>query len=162
MAIYTSGLICQEAIEESGQIFSAIRIIDRIEVDLPTEIDPEKTIIANQIACVALLLIRTDGPEVFDVTFTAVAPVPPGVLDPPSGLRMLPREFKGIHSGGGVHGHQMRLNLKIDPRLVGLWWFEVAVNNALVLKMPLELLRAKDTDPTSSSEIQSPSEQSPP
>lgn len=160
MAIYTSGFICQQAIEDQEHVFSAIQIIDRIEVDLPTDVDPSKIVISTHVTCAALLLFRSDEPEDFDVTFTAVAPVPPDILNPPPGIRLRPREFKGIHSGGGVHGHQMRLNLRFDPRNRGLWWFEVAVNGRLVLKMPLELVLMPDTSPAIQPTSDSPEQQS--
>jgi hypothetical protein len=143
MAIYTSGFICQWALEEKDGVLSAVRIIDRIEVDIPTDVSPGAIVVAMQVACFAVLSFKSEGPEDFGVVFTAIAP---------NGQRIHPQTFK-IHTDGGSHGHQMRIGMSFDPSNIGLWWIEVAVNGAVALRMPLALVLP--TDPNSSLENRS-------
>src|SRR5581483_6260556 len=114
---------------ERDGVLSAFRIIDRVEVDIPTDVPPGSIVIANQVACFAVLSFKSDGPEDFEVTFTAIAP---------NGERIRPQRFK-IQTGGGSHGHQMRIGMNFDPRNLGLWWVEILVNGKVALKMPLVL-----------------------
>jgi hypothetical protein len=143
VAIYTSGLICQWALEENG-VLSAIRIVDRIEVDIPTDVPAGAIVIATQVACFAILSFKSEGPEDFEVVFTAIAP---------NGQR-LKRQTFSIHTDGGTHGHQLRIGMNFDPRNIGLWWIEIAVNGNVALKMPLEL--SLSTDPKNLTRSESP------
>lgn len=143
MAIYTSGFICQWALEERDGVLSAFRIIDRVEVDIPTDVPPGAIVVATQVACFAVLSFKSESPEDFEVVFTAIAP---------SEQRIQPQTFK-IHTDGGSHGHQMRIGMNFDPRDIGLWWVEVAVNGTVALRMPLALVLP--TDPNSSLENRS-------
>ena len=148
-AIYTSGILCQIAIEEGpDRVLSAIRIVDRIEVDLPTDLAPDMTVIAMQVSCFAILSFKSESPEDFDVIFTGVTP---------RGDRVKQTTFK-IHTDGGIRGHQIAFRMNFDPRNIGLWWFEVAVNGLIALKMPLEIVRATDPDPSIPLEKQSPTQ----
>ena len=143
MAIYTSGFICQWALEERDGVLSAIRIIDRVEVDIPKDVPPGAIVVATQVACFAVLSFKSDDPEDFEVVFTAIAP---------NGERIRPQKFN-IQTGGGSHGHQMRIGMNFDPRNVGLWWIEILVSGEVALRMPLALVLP--TDPTSSLESRS-------
>ena len=134
MAIYTSGFICQWALEEKDGVLSAFRIIDRVEVDIPTNAPSGAIVIATQVACFAVLSFKSDDPEDFEVIFTAIAP---------NGERIRPQRFK-IQTAGGSHGHQMRIGMNFDPRNVGLWWIEILVNGKVALKMPLALALPTD------------------
>ena len=148
MAIYTSGFICQWALEEKDGVLSAFRIIDRIEVDIPTGVPPGAIVIATQVACFAVLFFKSDAPEELEVVFTAIAP---------NGERIRPQNFK-IRTGGGSHGHQMRIGMNFDPRNIGLWWIEIFVNGKVALKMPLSLVLPNHSSliENSSQERQSP------
>jgi hypothetical protein len=134
VAIYTSGIICQYALEESDHVLTAVRIVDHVVVDLPADTDLGRALIINQVECYAILSFKSDGPEDFEVAYSAVAP---------NGQRMNPAKFRA-HTEGGTHGHQMRIGMSFDPRNIGLWWIEVLVNGELALRMPLRLSRTPD------------------
>lgn len=135
MAIYTSGFICQYLIDEGPEhIFSAIRIIDRIEVDVPTDLPAGTTVVTAPISFYAVVSFRSDGPEDFEMVFTAVAP---------GDIRLNPTTRR-VQMEGGISGQTFGMRLNFDPRNIGLWWFEIKVNGNVVLRMPLELAPQKD------------------
>jgi hypothetical protein len=133
MAIYVSGLLCQYALEERDHVLTAVKIVDQIVFDLPSDIPPDKVNILNLLQVWALIFVKSDGPEDFELEFTGIAP---------NGQRVNPQRI-AIHSKGGSKGHQIRLEIQIDPRSQGLWWFEIAIAGNVVLKMPL-LIAASD------------------
>jgi len=134
MAIYTSGFICQDLIEEGAEhVFTAIRIVDRIEVDVPTDLPPGAIVVTTPISFYAVMSFRSDGPEDFDMVFTGIAP---------GEIRANSTTSK-VHTDGGVRGHSFAMRLHFDPRNLGLWWFEVKINDAVAFKMPLELAAQK-------------------
>jgi hypothetical protein len=139
VAIYISGFLCQYALEEPDHSITAVRICDQIISDLPSDVPPEKINIVNFLAIWVLLFVKSDGPEDFDMAFTGIAP---------NGDRVNPCLFN-VRTEGGSKGHQIRTSLNIDPRSVGLWWFEVAAKGTVVLKMPLQVA-AHDASQTSS------------
>jgi hypothetical protein len=136
MAIYVSGLLCQLALEEPDHSLTAVRIMDQIVVDLPSDVPSSQINILTLLPVWALILVKSDGPEDFVLDFTGIAP---------GGQRVNPQRI-AIHSEGGSRGHQVRLGINIDPRSDGLWWFEIAVAGDVVLKMPL-LIVASDLSP---------------
>lgn len=128
MAIYTSGLICQLAIQSTDGVMSAIQIVDRIIVDLPEDV-PLGNMVIQPVPCWAILVFKSEDPEEFNVGFTAIAP---------GGTRLNQSTFF-VKLPGGAGGFQMRLGINIDPRNVGIWWFEVTVRGVTVFRMPLEI-----------------------
>lgn len=133
MAIYTSGLICQLAIEGEDKVLSAIQIVDRVVVDLPEHVDPNAIVVTMALSCFAVLMFRSDGAESFEATFAAIKP---------DGTRSKETRFP-VSIPGGAGGLTMRVNLVLDPRSLGLWWFEVFVNGAVALRLPLEIVPEK-------------------
>jgi hypothetical protein len=109
MAIYISGLLCQVALEEPDQLLTAVRIIDQIVVDLPSDVPTDKLNILTLLPIWALILVKSDSPEDFELDFTGIAP---------GGRRVNPQRI-AIHSGGGSKGHQVRLGIDIDPAKSG-------------------------------------------
>jgi hypothetical protein len=145
VAIYASGILCKDVLEETMQdgqrVFSAIRIIDTIEVDLPEiPVSGEVTYVAFAIPCFALLVFKSDEPEEFDVVWTAIRP---------DGPRIALGPYR-CSTGGGLSGHILKVTLNIPPQLTGLWWFEVAVRGELKLRMPLSLIREQNPAPSES------------
>jgi|SRR5579862_1730766 len=124
MAIYTSGIICEQALDESG-VLSAIRIIDHVLVDLPSPL-PAGTVVAYPVRIYAILSFKSDEPEAFDMRFEALRPDGNRYRQDP-----LP-----IRTAGGAGGHIVRIKLDIDPRLIGLWWFEVLIRDEVALRLP--------------------------
>lgn len=143
MAIYVSGLLCQIALEEPDHSLTAVRIIDQIVSDLPSDVPFDKINILTPLSVFALILVKSDGPEDFELVFTGIAP---------NGQRVNPQKIS-IHSEGGSKGHQVRLGINIDPRNSGLWWFEIAIAGNVVLKMPLLIVASdQSANPSPSSE----------
>jgi hypothetical protein len=140
VAIYTSGMICQLALEDTDHSLSLIKLIDRVMVDFPEGVPADQLVVAWPLSCAAVLVFKSEGPEQFQVSFTAVAP---------DGHRTTPISFPVNLTGGGG-GFSMRLALNIDARSLGLWWFEVAVRSTVVLRLPLEIAR-NPANPTESS-----------
>jgi hypothetical protein len=138
MAIYTSGFICEKLLEDKGGVMSAINIIDRAEVDLPIDVPFNQFNVITPLQITAVLIFKSDAPEEFDVVFTGFAPA---TESHPDGLPVNPSTLH-VKLGGGIRGHQYRLGITIDPRSLGLWWFNVSMNGEVVLKLPFEVARA--------------------
>jgi len=68
VAIYTSGLICQLAIQSTDGVMSAIQIVDRIIVDLPEDV-PLGNMVIQPVPCWAILVFKSEDPEEFNVGF---------------------------------------------------------------------------------------------
>jgi hypothetical protein len=128
MAIYVSGIICREILEEAGNILSAIRITDVVSLDIPESVDISKVEILPAEFYI-LLVVRSDEPEEFDLEFTPIAP---------TGSKS---RTQVLHSkvSSGVRGNTFRIATKVDARLPGLWWLEIKTQGRIALKMPLHI-----------------------
>lgn len=130
MAIYTSGIICNDAIEDrETRVLSAIRIVDHVVVDVPHPV-PEGTVIVYPVPFFVVLFFKSDDPEEFDIVFTGIRP---------DGLR-IPHPPERITTGGGTQGHTVRIRIDMDPRLWGTWWFEVSARGQVLLRLPFAVI----------------------
>ena len=130
MAIYTSGIICRDAIvEENTGILSAVRIVDHVVVDIPQPI-PSGSVIAYPVPFFVIIVFKSDAPEEFEMVFSAIRPDGKRKDEAPVPIR----------TGGGPHGHNVRIRIDMDPRLVGTWWFEVNVRGEVALRLPFSVI----------------------
>jgi hypothetical protein len=127
MAIYVSGFICQDVIEEKSGLYSALRFADRLTVTFPAGVDP-KTL--APLSAHVLILYRSEDPQRFPSTIK--------ILDP-EGQGPPPR-IDNIVIDGGIRGHMSHAHLVLQPGKAGLWWIEVSVNDEVRLRIPFEII----------------------
>jgi hypothetical protein len=136
VAIYTSGIICEKALNEDG-VLSAIRIVDHLTVALSKPVpDDAHTIILFPLKFAVILSFKSDQPEEFDAQFSGVRPDGKRVAQDP--LHVNINELKG---------HFVRIEIGIDPRMIGLWRFEVTVRGETALKLPFSIRLADPEGP---------------
>ena len=135
MPYLNAAFFCENLIEGKDNVFSAIRIVDRMEYELQTNV-AEMVDIKPAISLTGLIILKS-GPALGKHTFQIDLVKPSGkserVVDSPFELK------------GGEHAQNFRLNLVIVPDEDGLHWFEVRVNENLLTKMSLTLVRKQRT-----------------
>jgi hypothetical protein len=134
--LYTSGLVCQQVLQESDAtpqssgVLSAIRIIDRVIVDVPATLPGGVAYFLAPAHCVALVIFKSDTPEQFDAIIA---------LHDPGGTLRISTNYACL-TGGGVSGHALKLDLLLDSNSPGLWRVDVTVRGQLALRIPIEVI----------------------
>ena len=123
----SAALLCEKILQESNGSLSVIRIADRVEVETNIPFDQKPAIQMN-----ALISIKS-GPLIGDFTLKIVALNPKG-------------ESKGIFSTpvkllGNDQGNNLILNLALGVEHEGLHWFDVFLDDELLSRIPLMVVR---------------------
>jgi len=136
VALYTSGFVCQSVLQEkdandlSPGVLSAIRILDRVVVNIPPPTQQGLAFVLPTAHCVALVIFKSDSPEEFDAILT---------VQDPSGQPKGNSLYR-CKTGGGVLGHVLKIDVLLDSNLPGLWYIDVSVKDKRVLRIPVEVI----------------------
>lgn len=142
MAIYVSGFICGDTIQEANTgLYSALRIADILTVSIPPGIEPKDI---PPLETNVLIFYRSEGPERF---ISSVRFIDPGGEERPP-------KIDEIELRGGTHGHMTHVSLRLQPWKAGLWWIDVSVGDNIALRIPFEIIH------TQLSGVSAPSDQS--
>ena len=133
-------VFCEKVLQERDGVVSAIRIIDRI----------------NR---------RAAGPEApeampaFDYQLTALVTLKSGrarggvqvEIEPegPSGIKQAPITVTA-QMEGGERGQNLVINMKMNFKEPGVYWFNVYVDGRLITKMPLDVRYSRMSGPATS------------
>lgn len=133
MPIHVSGFLCERVIQDAkDRVLTAVRMMDRVEVDLPENIDPSTTVVLNYINCAALVVFRSDAAIATKGTWAAIRP---------SGETNAV-DFD-IDIKDGTTTHTVVFGLLISPLDMGIWRFTVSVDGTILLTLSLGVLRQK-------------------
>lgn len=124
MAIYVSGVVCRDVLEEKDGTLSLLRLSDVVTIDIPEDIDPSQAHM-EPVNVILYLSFRSDGPEDFVATIRALRP---------DGQWTISTALQTVIEGV-MEGHHYVLRLEIDATLAGVWTFEIKVRDELVLKV---------------------------
>jgi hypothetical protein len=128
MAIYTSGLLCERVLVEGGDLYTAVRIVDSVDVQIP-EVPAGLNVLIPPYTFNAILIFKSDGPETFTVSIRSV--------DPDG--RIGTADSYECSTGGGSAGHKFNVVLKLGSAKEGQWWFDVYVNDVRTLRLPFRV-----------------------
>ena len=129
MSIYTAGLICQHVLKEENGIYSALRIADMIEIELPANVDLSKFSF-QQISCHALFIFKSDQPEEFEVEISYLKP--DGNRE---GRQVFPIKLKEAPSG-----HLLDITMEVQPQAEGVYWVEAYIKSTLATRIPFRIV----------------------
>jgi hypothetical protein len=127
----TAALICEKVIQEKDGTLSAIRIVDRAELGIQTN-DPNVRNVVQAIQLTGLVCIKA-GPAKGSGLLTI------DIVNPSRKTTRLGQFALDLH--GEDQGQNFVLNMVIAPQEDGLHWFDVRVDDQLLSKIPLTLLR---------------------
>jgi len=140
-----AALLCERIIQEKEGTLSAIRIIDRLEFGLLTN-NPEleKLNVRPAVPISALIAIKS-GPVTgkFNLNIDGVKP-----SGKTKHLLTLPFELKGEHEG-----QNFIVNIMQGTEEEGLHWFEIRLDETLLTKIPLMLVRKIEPEKTGAQTI---------
>ncbi|HEV2245605.1 MAG TPA: hypothetical protein VGW37_03045 [Terriglobia bacterium] len=129
----TAALLCEKVLEEKNGTLSVMRIIDRIEFQIgPGTPEVESLAIKPTIPISGLISIKS-GPVTGKTRIYL-----DGVS--PSGTRKRIMTYE-VDLRGGDHGQNIIVNMVFGIGEEGLHWFEVLVEDALMTKIPLMVVR---------------------
>ncbi len=142
----TAALICERVMEEKDGVLSAIRIVDRAEVQIQGDQPGLANIVpAFQLACLVCL---KSGPAKGQGALTIDGVKPSGET---KRLAEFPLDLKG-----GDSGQNLVINMTIASKEEGLHWFDVRFDGQLLSKIPLILVRIVKQAETAVKTIESP------
>jgi hypothetical protein len=121
--------LCERALQEADGVLSIIRAVDRIVVtaegsDVPTEL-PQ----GNLQLTLVIILKSDDARGRHPVSLR---------IQQPSGVFLPERTFDAMFEGE-ERGVNVILQLQLEA-LEGLYWFDVAVNQQLLTRVPLRIM----------------------
>lgn len=128
----TAALLCEKVLEEKSGTLSAVRIIDRLEYELQTNVPELAKLDIKPIIPFTALICLKSGPVVGKVKVSFDGIRPSG-----KSKRLITLE---VDLKGGDQGQNLVLNMGITVEEEGLHWFEVRVDEALLTKIPLMLV----------------------
>jgi len=131
MALYTAAFVCQNALEEKDGVFSAIRLADRVEAEIPADHKPSE--IHAPVPLVLMVLLKSEEPQEFRVTVTVT--LPSGTTVP------VDKPYAGT-TKAGTAGHTLRIQVVLDLGLVGIYWFNIHTSDGSepATKVPFEIV----------------------
>lgn len=137
MAIYVSGVFCKEVLRErspsGAELLSAIRILDIVDVEIPTDTALTEGTVLGPAEFFLLAQLRSDDPEEFEIELAAITP---------SGKQTRIQAFPS-KLGGNVSGHAIIVTIKLNAATEGNFWFEWRIKGELMLRMPLSIRHNK-------------------
>src|SRR5947209_7218768 len=142
-----AAFLCQDAIiEKDTNILSAIKLMDRLDIDLPASLPANATFV---------IPIKTT------VVVTFKSPIPRRFTAHIIGRRPDKSEFaSGAYSlelTGGAHGHTLLMPVRFESTSAGIYWFEVWVEGDVLQRIPLEVRHTATAQSESPSQTESPS-----
>lgn len=143
----TAALLCERVLQEKDGTLSAFRIVDQIEFELQTDTPEIKKLDIKPALQLNILIAIKAGPAKGRVTLNIDS-------TRPSGMRKHLIEFP-LELKGGEEGANFIINLVQGTDEEGLHWFEVKIDDTLLTKIPLMLVR-KPTQLVSSGEMVAP------
>jgi hypothetical protein len=124
-----AAFLCQNVLQEKDGSLSAIRIMDRATIHLPSEGLPEGMKPAMDIKG---LIAFKSGDATGDFNLTILVRRPNGTVDGP----VVTYPFK---LQGGDHGQNIILQIGLGVDEEGLYWFDVRLNDETVTEIPLNV-----------------------
>jgi hypothetical protein len=138
-----AAFFCENVIEDRSGALSAIRMIDKIDIDLDATAPPDFPSEENKlpVAVSAVLSFKTgDAPGKHTIS---------AELIPPSGKKNQPFEQTGQFSEEPHGGANIHLKLIIKVVKGGLFWLNVSLDGTLVTRMPLQITIRRTSLPQS-------------
>jgi hypothetical protein len=135
--LVTAALVCEKVLQEKDGVLSAVRIVDTYIQRLPKEA-PE--VIASIITPTLLVSLKSgdfEGKGVLKVSIQT----PSGKINP------MPQDFPLLFKGGH-HGQNVIVNIGVESKMEGVYWFLIDWNGELLARTPLKLIREEAPEPT--------------
>jgi hypothetical protein len=126
-------LLCERVIQEKDGTLTVIRIVDRVEIQMQTNIPNLPEVIAT-VQLTGLICIKS-GPAKGKGLLTIDGEQPSGKI---KRLGEFPLDLQG-----GENGQNVILNITMATKENGLHWFNVCVDNQTISKIPLIVERTQ-------------------
>ena len=139
----TVAVLCQHVLEEKDGTLSAIRIIDRITVDVEVDGPGDTELPPLPVNAVLLLIFKKDA--VNERSFTASVTV-----RNPAGAETAVASLPLAIGSGPAKGANLIVRLGFGAKESGIYWFSISVDGVARAKVPLEILINKVTASTTS------------
>jgi hypothetical protein len=146
-----AAFFCETVIEDkSDGALSAIRMIDRIDINLPPTAPPDFPSVQNRLpVAIRIVLSFKTGDAAGDHTIRAVFISPSGKKNPPFEQTLpFPREEHG--------GVNIGIKTTIGVVKGGLFWVDVSLDGKRVTRMPLLISVNRQAPPESPPSLPSP------
>ncbi|HZV52104.1 MAG TPA: hypothetical protein VFD49_20360 [Candidatus Dormibacteraeota bacterium] len=129
----SSAFLCERVLEEKDGVLSAIRIVDRILVQGQAppgaEAPPMPSVGIRLIALIALKNGPARGSRRLELIPKA-----------PSGLKLPSVSVPVLLEGDDDRGVNLRLQMNLQAREEGIYWFDVRLDGELLTRMPLRIV----------------------
>lgn len=126
-----AALICEKVLKETDGVASFIRVVDRINVQGPTDELPPNMVIP---LALVLNLKVGDARGKHKVTFRP---------ETPSGQTLPEVSLQVLFEGDGDRGVNVNLNYGLKVEHEGLHWFDVFVDSEMITRIPLRIIYRK-------------------
>lgn len=126
-----AALLCDRVLFEKDDTLSVVRVIDRWTI---VSTGPGASTEFTPTSIAATLLIILKAGEALGSMSMKVR------IEKPSGEQLAPEQFSSAPFGAAHQGFNlaMQVNLQVDQ--AGVWWFDVFCNDALLTRVPLEVV----------------------
>ena len=129
-----TAVFCEQILDQTEGVVSAIRIFDRLNLLSQPEPPPGTPPGAQPVVMVKILLMLKSGPVRGRRTIRIVYEAPKGQSDE---LHRGPAEFQGKENGVVIHGP-----VAIPMHGEGLYWCNIFVDDVQITRMPLRVAYA--------------------